>query len=142
MRFWDSSAIVPLFVQEASSESLDAAYRDDDVIVAWWGTKVECASALIRLERGGDLTTDDVQRGMAAIDDLASEWIEVAPTTPARDIALRLVRVHDLRVGDAFQLAAAICTLQSIASPLPFVTLDDRLALAASREGFPVLGLD
>ena len=43
--------------------------------------------------------------------------------------------------GDAFQLAAARAASDDHPEALPFVTLDDRLPLAASREGFPVLGL-
>jgi predicted nucleic acid-binding protein len=51
-----------------------------------------------------------------------------------RRTAQRLLRVHELRAADALQLAAA----STAAEDLPFVTLDDRLALAAAREGFVV----
>ena len=57
-----------------------------------------------------------------------------------RDDARRLVRVHDLRAADAFQLAAARVAADGQPGTLPLVTLDERLALAASREGFRVLG--
>jgi predicted nucleic acid-binding protein len=57
-----------------------------------------------------------------------------------RNDARRLVRVHDLRAADAFQLAAARIAADGEPAALPFVTLDERLTLAASREGFPVTG--
>ena len=48
MRFWDSSAIVPLLVREENSDSLlDLREADRDMIV-WWGTETECLSALAR----------------------------------------------------------------------------------------------
>jgi predicted nucleic acid-binding protein len=50
-----------------------------------------------------------------------------------------LLRVHPLRAADALQLAAAIIAADSEPRSLAFVTLDDRLARAAEREGFPVV---
>jgi hypothetical protein len=50
-----------------------------------------------------------------------------------------LLRVHDLRGGDALQLAAAIATAEGDPATLDVVTLDERVALAARREGFRVL---
>lgn len=47
--------------------------------------------------------------------------------------------VHPLRAADSLQLAAAIVVADGAPRALPFVTLDDRLALAADKEGFPVL---
>ena len=52
MKFWDASAIVALLVAESTTRSLQAlANRDSDLLV-WWGSQVECALALARLERG------------------------------------------------------------------------------------------
>jgi predicted nucleic acid-binding protein len=141
LRFWDSSAIVPLFVAEASSARVAALLREDGNIVAWWGTPLECLSALARRERAGDIGSAEVNRCATAVADLAAAWVEVAPTTRVRDLAQRLVRVHDLRSADALQLAAAVQVRGEHDARLPLVTLDERLALAASREGFDVLGV-
>ena len=51
MRFWDSSALVPLFVQKSTSATVAETYAGDPDVVAWWGTQLECTSALARLER-------------------------------------------------------------------------------------------
>ena len=62
------------------------------------------------------------------------------PDTPARArTADRVLRTHALRAADAFQLAAAIVAADGEPRSLTFVTLDARLALAAGREGFPVI---
>jgi uncharacterized protein len=44
--------------------------------------------------------------------------------------------VHSLRAADALQLAAAFVVSGSQPSTLEVVTLDERLASAARREGF------
>ena len=51
MRFWDSSGIVPLLVEEASSASMRAHLRADGDLVVWWATPVECVSALALITR-------------------------------------------------------------------------------------------
>ena len=66
-------------------------------------------------------------------------WQDIEPSERLGEIAMRLVRTHPLRAGDALQLAAAIVAAEGVPASLPFVTLDDRLAEAASKEGFPVV---
>jgi predicted nucleic acid-binding protein len=46
--------------------------------------------------------------------------------------------VHILRAADALQLAAAVVVAEGLPSSLDIVTLDERLAAAARREGFTV----
>lgn len=57
-----------------------------------------------------------------------------------RERARRLLESHPLRAADALQLAAALIASEEEPKDLPFVTLDRRLALAAEKEGFKVLG--
>ena len=142
MRFWDSSAITPTVVEEPTSGRMRSLVEDGSTIGVWWGTIVECTSAVARRERSGDLSPEDAADALVTLDRLAEDWAEIPPTDRLRDDARRMIRVHDLRVADAFQLAAARAASDDHPETLPFVTLDDRLALAASREGFPVLGLD
>jgi hypothetical protein len=46
------------------------------------------------------------------------------------------LRVHPLRAADALQLAAAFVAAERRPSSLEIVTLDQRLAAAARKEGF------
>ncbi len=108
-------------------------------MVVWWSTGVECVSALARRERAGALPADQALLALATLDHLATAWQEVAPAESLRMTARRMVRVHDLRAANAFQLAAARAASEERPETLPIVTLDRRLALAASREGFRVL---
>jgi predicted nucleic acid-binding protein len=136
MRFWDSSAVVPMLVEEASTSSVRAAYRRDTAMLVWWGTRVEATSAVSRLERQRKLTEGSAIGALARLGALARSWNEIQPVEEVRETAVRLLRVHDLRAADAYQLAAALLASERQPSTLEFVCLDDRLAAAARREGF------
>jgi predicted nucleic acid-binding protein len=137
MRFWDSSAVVPLLVPEATSRALQRLYEADPVMFSWWGTEIECTSALARRQRLGQLREDVVAEAYIRLGGLRAGWHEVEPGEEVRESAKRLLRVHDLRTADALQLAAAFFVAEARPSTLEFVSLDDRLLAAARREGFP-----
>ncbi len=144
MRYWDSSALLPLLVQESTSEQMLRHATSDPAMVTWWGTRVECVSAVARLERDGQLPSGEVRAALARLDAMSQEWSEVPALEELRDHATRLLRTHRLRAADALQLASAIIAADGSARTLPFMTLDMRLAEAADREGFdlplPLLG--
>ena len=48
VRFWDSSGLVPLALGEPASPTVEQIFRQDTSLALWWGTPVECASALER----------------------------------------------------------------------------------------------
>ena len=58
MKFWDSSAILPLLLDERASASVAAVYEDDERQIVWCLTEVEAVSALARRERQGGETSD------------------------------------------------------------------------------------
>lgn len=140
MRFWDSSAIVPLLVGEAMTPPMQALAREDPVMLVWWATEVECVSALSSLERQDDLVADAAEVALGRLDTLADGWHEVQPGRALRRTARRLLRVHDLRAADALQLAAGIAAAEGEPASLDLVTLDERLAEVARREGCVVRG--
>jgi predicted nucleic acid-binding protein len=139
MRFWDTSAIVPLLVPGPRTKRLEAELREDPAVAVWWGTIVECASAVARLEREGRLTEPASRIAMDRAAAARAGWIEVPPVDRAREQAMRMLRVHPLRAADALQLGAALLLANLSPASLPFVTCDVQLADAARREGFPVI---
>ena len=141
MRFWDTSAFVPLLTAEATSTAMHELLAADRGVIAWWGTPVECASALSRLEREALVTREEAAISLARLEAARTLWQEVEPSDRLRDLAIRLLRTHSLRGADAMQLAAAIVAADGQPRSLPFVTLDARLASAAEREGFAVVRL-
>lgn len=74
------------------------------------------------------------------VNEVSLRWIEIYDAVAARLHAERIVLVYPLRTADALQLGAAIVAADGDPQSLELVTLDRRLADAARREGFPVLG--
>ena len=109
------------------------------MIVAWWGTRLECAAALARQWRQGVLGADAQVSAHARLERLARGWSVVGASEELLGLALRLVRVHPLRAGDALQLAAAVTWSQPAPASPALVSLDHVLRDAAMREGFTVL---
>lgn len=116
-------------------------YGADPEVVIWWGTAVEVASAVGRLERSGELRSEAASAALERWSLLEGVVHEVAPSEAVRSTAVRLLRVHDLRSGDALQLGAAVIAAESRPATLDLVSLDRRLGTAALKEGFSVLGL-
>lgn len=142
MRFWDASAIVPLMLSEPSSKESRELLRADAQVVVWWGSRIECLSALRRRERDGALDPAGARQAVALLDALAGAWSEVLPSESVRAEAERALAVHPLRSGDALQLAAALTWRRSPAHQAELVCLDERLRDAASREGFDLLPIE
>jgi uncharacterized protein len=141
MKFWDASAVVPLVVREATTEAVQALVARDADMLVWWATEVECASAIARLERDGALAETDVTQALGRLQQLAQAWNEIDPSDSVREAAVRFLRVHPLRAADALQLSAAYLASERRPSSLEVVTLDERFAVAARREGFAVTQL-
>ena len=141
MKFWDASAIVPLLIAEAATRRLQALAASDPDLLVWWGSPVECVSALARLERDGALDPPTAVLAFDRLKQLAAGWHEVDPSDIVREVAVRFLRVHPLRAADALQLAAAFIAAEQRPASLEMITLDERLASAAQKEGFTVIDI-
>jgi uncharacterized protein len=139
VRFWDSSAILPLLVEESTAPNALAYYQANPDMVVWWGSPVECTSALARLERENKLEPAAVTLALGQLATLQAAWHEVQPLDNIRQMSQRLLRLHSLRAADSLQLAAALVACQHKPQDTGFVCLDTRLGLAAEREGFSVI---
>jgi predicted nucleic acid-binding protein len=142
MKFWDSSAILPLIVKESTTPFLLELKKSDDEMVVWWGTETECLSALARREREGGLDRAAVSLAEGNLAKILSRSYEVQPTTEVRRIARRLLMTHPLRAADTLQLASALFFSGIQVPELPFVTLDKNLASSAGKEGFSLISIE
>lgn len=136
--FWDTSALLTLFVNQAASPKARVVARKLPHLVVWWGTPVEARSAVARLLRDGALTSKGAAQALARLGALRSRWDEVEPSEPVRRLAEGLPESRGLRSGDAFQLAAALVWCKECPSHRSFVSFDNALADAAEAEGFDV----
>ena len=139
MKFWHTSAVVPLCVLEPATPRVRQLAEADPALVVWWATRTECLSALARRRRDRQLSAPVEQRARRVLVALAAEWSEVLPSETLRQRSERLLSVHALRAVDAFQLAAALLWSRGETAAHAVVSFDDRLREAARREGFEVL---
>jgi len=139
VRFWDTSAIVPLCVTEPASTKVRRLVEEDPSMVVWWATRVECLSAFARRRRDGLLGAPAEAQSRQVLLALAGGWSEVIPNERLRQRTERLLSLHALRAADAFQLAAALLWSRGETSGEAFVSFDERLREAAGREGFRIL---
>ncbi|HVZ53370.1 MAG TPA: type II toxin-antitoxin system VapC family toxin [Pseudolabrys sp.] len=138
MTICDASAVAPLLAAQRHTRALQSILAKDSSMVVWWSTPVECVSALARLERERS-PGSPLSESFGRLRQFAASWQENDPSDEVRETAVRLLRVHPLRAGDALQLAAAFVAASGRPSSLEFVVLDERLAIAAQKEGFSIV---
>ncbi len=138
MRFWDTSGVIKLLVEEPETERARELMISDEQMAVWWCSPVECWSALARLRPEDQMSEDVVDRASANLDILRSAWYEISPTEEVRRQARRLLRLHRLRASDALQLAAALVWAGTFEEG-EFVCFDARLREAARLEGLLVV---
>ena len=136
VNYWDASAIVSLLVGESTA----ARYRPyrTEQFVTWWGTSIECVSAIARREREGGTASEIITEAYRRLSAMQSEWFVVHANEALRRSAIRFLKAHPLRAGDALHLAAAVNASHFEPTSVRFLTEDARLKQAAAREGFVV----
>jgi len=139
MRFWDSSALVPLFIDQPSSRQLRGLHSSGDEILAWTLSEVELRSAIARLSRDSALTSEEAQEALIWAESLWESVNVVAAVDAVKLRAKRLLDRHPLRAADALQLGSALTATNDEPLGREFVCLDERLASAARAERFTVL---
>jgi len=139
MKFWDSSALAPLVLQQPTTDTLRTLFASDPDVLAWTLSDVEFRSALCRLARESAVDPAGADAAQTAFDHLWSTVRVVSAVDAVQERAKRLLGLHTLRAADALQLAAALVATYDQPAHREFVSLDARLSAAARREGFRVV---
>lgn len=139
MRFWDTSSIVPLIVEEETSALMERILAEDPEMAVWWGTEVECVGALSWKFRDKRFSPHEVELAVTTLGDLVGAWSEFQPTDEVRVRSERLLFSRYLSAADAMQLAAALLWCDDDPREAVFVCQDNQLRTAARLEGFTVL---
>ena len=139
MRFWESSAIVPLVVSEPSSGACRRLLRADREMAVWAFSQTEVTSALRRKEREGELDRPAVDAARGKLWQLASGWLEVQEIYEVRAYAERFLGEYPLRAADALQLGAAFVHADGAPRNRQLVVFDGALRAAAADLGFKVV---
>lgn len=130
--YFDTSALIPLLVEEPSSEPAGVLWDEADRLVAVALVYAEGRAALAQARRMGRLTAGDLRRAVRELDDLYAQLDRVAVT---EDLVLRaggLSERHGLRGYDAVHLAAGLLVADD---DTVFVTGDHALRRAAYDAG-------
>jgi predicted nucleic acid-binding protein len=138
VRFWDSSALVPLLVEQEASPRAAAWLGEDATVTVWTLTAIEVLSALRRLVREQALEEEVARLAERRLEELLRTCHVVIDVDTVKIRAARLLRVHPLRALDALQLGAALQWAEGHPEGRTLHTLDARLGRAAEREGFVV----
>ena len=139
MRFWDSSAVVPLIIEQTTSPETDRWFSEDGQLAVWTVTSVEVVSAIRRLWREGAIAEPAADVAEARVDEMVHAAHVVVDVEAVKVQAQRLLRLHPLRAADALQLGAALEWARNRPAGRVFHTFDGRLGLASHREGFRVI---
>ena len=136
--YFDTSALVKLFMTEAGSDLARAMWNSTEILATSRVTYVEARAALAAARRAGRLPGAVQEDSRRALDDRFQE-LEVVEVTPeiARS-AGDLAEEHGLRGYDAIHLASSL-TLDPEDTVL--VTWDRELALAAYASGLDLAGI-
>ena len=126
---------MPLLVDAAVASIRRARSRNASVLGIRSGMQLGAhpVRAHCRIGREGALVAFERLRPFAA------GWHEIEPTEIVRETAIRFLRVHPLCAADVLQLAAAFAAAEHRPASLQVVTLDERLASAARKEGFALV---
>jgi len=133
--YWDTSPIIALLVGEPTADR----YRrfENQPILTWWGTSLECISAIARRHREG-AAPEIVAESYRRLEAMRTGWQEVQASESLHRTAVRLLKTHALSAADALQLSAALVASNFEAHSARFLTEDTRLKQAAEKEGFIV----
>jgi uncharacterized protein len=139
MRYWDSSALVPLILQQPATPRILDLHAEDSGILTWFLSDIEVHSALSRLAREGGLHAEGFREASMRLEALWQAAITVSLVEAVKPRARRVLRIHPLRAADSLQLGAALAAAYDDPAGWDFVALDDRLREAARAEGFRIL---
>ncbi len=112
MRYFDTSFLAPLILEEATSARVEAFFAKlapDELAVSHW-TRVEFASLIAREVRMRGLDEPDARRAITQFDELVAESFQVlVPGVADYELAKAHIQsfATKLRAGDALHLAIA-----------------------------------
>lgn len=139
MRYFDASALVKGYVDEADSQKMRRLLTSGSAATTRLSF-VEVASALGRLGREGRLSEDQRTAALAALTADAAGVLVIELTGEIVSRAQTLTQKHPLRAGDAIQLASCLYVRETVNPRITLVSFDDRLSTAARLEGMKLAG--
>jgi len=142
--YCDTSALLKLHLPEPGSDELNEVVEGRDDLLVSDLAVTEFIAALARRLRQGSLAREAARRLQNAIlgrlDDGVYHRVELTRDAHRRaEQFLLSLPETPLRAADALQPAAAFAAAEGRPVSLELISLDDRLCMAARKEGFAVI---
>lgn len=135
--YLDTSSIVKLYVKEAHSSNVRKWVKEAEIVASCRIAYPETISALNRRLRQGDLSGREYD---LLVSKFSEEWTNFAAIDFDELEAERFISLYGLRSFDAVHLSAAkLLKADSNNISISFSSFDDKLNIAASKEGLAVL---
>jgi len=138
MSFWDSSAVVPLCINEDRSQLARKVWRQLTDRNIWRESSVEIASTFARLEREQILNEASRKKAEKRIRLLEKECNTIPATERQIELARTFPSLYGLKTLDSLQLAAALVWCKEQPKNKDFVSGDAKLLRAAETVGFKI----
>ena len=140
MRYYDTSALVKQYLQEAGSKLVLELLKSGERVYTASLTYAETHAAFSRRTREGRLTRETTKRLALRFDKDWESYDIVVLSENVFRLARQMLYRHPLRSADAIHLASALLLARtSPRSSWSFVCADGRLCDAAKSEGFQPL---
>lgn len=139
MLYFDTSALVKLYLEESGSNAVAAAIAPEAVVATHQIAYLETHSAFSRASREGRLTGDALDQARSEFERDWSSYLVVHVSPPLLGHAVKLVDSFGLRAYDALHLAAADTLSKQSGQAVLFACFDRRLNRAAEVLGLGVL---
>jgi predicted nucleic acid-binding protein len=137
VRYFDTSALVKQYLQEAGSKTVLELLKTGDKVYTASLTYAETHAAFSRRTREGRLTRETTRRLALRFDRDWESYDIVLMSDDVLTLARQLLYRHPLRSADAIQLASALLLARTAPTDRwAFVCADRRLCDAAEAEGF------
>ena len=137
MRYYDTSALVKQYLEEAGSKLVLELLKSGEKVYTASLTYAETHAAFSRRTREGRLTRETTKRLALRFDKDWESYDIVVLSENVFRLARQMLYRHPLRSADAIHLASALLLARtSPRSSWSFVCADGRLCDAAKSEGF------
>ena len=135
MNYFDSSALIKRFVEEAGSKRVEALIEAEPAPATSKVAYAEVHAGLARKLRERGLTPAAHRSVSRTFDSDWPAYVRVELVDPLLILARDLVQRRPLRRFDAIHLASALRLRDQIGDEVVFVASDDQLLAAAAGEG-------
>ena len=133
--YFDTSAIIPLIINEPSSDRCNRLWNDSSRVVSVRLLYPEARAALAKAERMGRLSATQRSTAVVELESIIAEVDQIEVTEALARRGGELAQAYGLRGYDAVHLAAASAIADS---DVVLVTGDSVLANAANSIGIAV----